>query len=268
MSDLINDSQTTLNAIFGFSIFKIGLAYLVWPFQEAGSAAGSIGNLVRGAFNWPSQLSFLTDSLAYLVVAVAILIAMFRTLFALIMAWVSIIINTIFAPLMLLMNAFPGSNMFGVWIKGLIAHAAVFPAVASMLIIGAILVGGERNTNELGVNPQIGAGYGAGGWVPPLVTSGVDTTGTNAVRSIIGLGMLLLLPETVKIIRELLGVKEGFGEMAWQNLQRGAAPVQKVGRFAGSSAIGYGDYVVEKKFGSTLSAPWWVWRGITRFGRT
>jgi hypothetical protein len=262
---LINDPQITINAIYGYSIFRIALDFFIFPWGDSASqaASGGIANIVHGMFSLPDWLGFLSQGLAYFIVAVAILIALFRTLFALVMAWVSIILATIFAPLQLLANAFPGNNMFGTWLKSLIAHAAVFPAVATMLIIGTILVGGDQE--KMGINE---AAYvsptGGSGWIPPLITTGTDQTGTDAVRSIIGLGIILLLPETVKIIRELLGVKEGFGEMAMANLQRGTGPA-KTGLAIGKNIVqGLGDY----GFDDPTSKRYWIWRSLTRLGRT
>jgi hypothetical protein len=228
---LINDPQITINAIYGYSIFRIALNFFIFPWGDSASqaASGGVASIVQGMFSLPDWLGWLTQGLAYFIIAVAILIALFRTLFALVMAWVSIILATIFAPIQLLVNAFPGNNMFGTWLKGLIAHAAVFPAVATMLIIGTILVGGDQD--KMGVNKATYVSpTGGSGWIPPLVTTGTDQTGTDAVRAIIGLGIILLLPETVKIIRELLGVKEGFGEMAWNNAKAGASGVNWAGR--------------------------------------
>jgi hypothetical protein len=229
------------NAIFGYSIFRVGLKFFLSPFEAAGSAANSVSAVVQGLFGLPGILDFIIDSLAYLIIAVAMLIAFFRTFFGLLMAYIGIIMATIFAPFQLLLNAFPGSNAFNQWIRGLAANAAVFPAVAIMLIVGAYLVGGEDTNPPLGIS-ESGQTNGWGqeegsGFIPPLITTrGGDfwdqdneEFGVEHMRSIIGLGIIMLLPEVVKLVKGAMGVEDkGIGDLVTANLQRGSTPVTGV----------------------------------------
>ncbi len=122
------------------------------------------------------------------------------------------------------------------WIKGLVSNAAVFPAVGIMLLIGAALVGGESVT-QMGLTPSRDVGYAEGvGWVPPLMTSSSDLTGVNAAMAIVGIGIILLLPEVAKLIKELLGMKEGIGGLLTGSIQSGWGPV------GGLGARGYGGW--------------------------
>lgn len=236
------------NAVFGFSIFRIALKYFVLPGEAAGGAANGVAAVITGMLGI-SWLDFLADALAYLIIAVAILIATFRTFFALLMAYIGIILATIFAPIQLLLNAVPGQNTFSNWLKGLVANAAVFPAVVIMLLIGAYLVGDESNP-PLGINPTdqaggFGPGYGqkeGSGFVPPLITTraragSTEEFGVEHIKAIIGLGFIMLLPEVGKIVKKSFGVEDsGLGEMAFQNFAKGWTPYQRMIQAAQTTA--------------------------------
>jgi hypothetical protein len=224
---ILSNATTANDVVFDWSIVRIGVSFLMSPREIAGSAANAVSNIITSAVSLPSWLDWLSDSLAYLIIAVAILINMFRTLFALISSWIQIIISTIFAPIQLLLHAVPGNDMFTVWLKTLAGHALVFPAVAIMLLIGAALVGGP-SMHQLGIVDTPDVGYGEGeGWIPPLITTGTDGTGVNAARAIIGIGIIMLLPEVVNLIKEAFGIKGGMGELAMQNARRGTVIASK-----------------------------------------
>jgi hypothetical protein len=236
-------AEAARNAIFGRSIWSIGIHTLLGPFAEggpaghpAGAAANSIATLIDTSLLGTGALHWLTAPLAYLIVGVALLIAMFRTLFALITAYVGIILQVIFAPIFLLVNALPQANTFSSWIRGLIANAAVFPVVAVMLIIGTYLT--ASGSNNLGVveTNERGFGYGeGGGFVPPLITSVTENVaqGPQHISAIIGIGIILLMPQLIQTVKESLGVKESFGGAFTGALAAGLAPWRKGVQTAG-----------------------------------
>lgn len=229
-------AATARNAIFGRSIWSIGIHYLIGPFADAGgAAANSIATLVDTSLLGTGALHWITAPLAYLVIAIALLIAMFRTLFALITAYVAIILQVIFAPIYLLANALPQTNTFSGWIRGLVANAAVFPAVAIMLIIGAYLTGSGSKPMGVVETSNNGFGYGeGGGFVPPLITSvAAEGLGVQHISAIIGIGMILLLPEVVNIIRRALGAESQIGDLAMGGFRRGLQPVASIAKPAG-----------------------------------
>ena len=235
--DILESASTARNVLFGNNVVRVGWQYLMGPGEVSGGASQSVSNLITNALN-TQFLDGITDALMYLVISIAILIAVFRTLFALVGAYVGIIISVIFAPIQLLFNALPGSNTFNSWIKSLIANAAVFPAVAIMILVGSSLVGVSNTSNDnLGINIQEGVGWGDGkGWVPPLIGSN-SSTGVNAVSGVIGLGIIMLLPEVAKMIKEMLEVKDATGEMALANFQAGAKPFTAPTGMIGSALI-------------------------------
>lgn len=215
------------NAFFGFSIVRIGFKYLISPWEAAGSGSTAAGNLFSAALGIPRGLQGIASTVFYLIIAVAIIVAVFRTLFALLMAWVSIILSVIFSPIQLLLNALPQFNTFGGWIRGLVANALIFPAVGLMLIIGIALSSTDdrMGVNGLAVDPGGGTGTG---WVPPMVTSTDSRTGTNQASTVIGIGIIMLLPEVAKLIKSVVGTEDklGIGEMVSGGLRRGTGPMK------------------------------------------
>lgn len=229
-SGIITDAGATQRVIFGKNIIAIAWNFIVSTnsIQAAGGAA--IESVVKEALGGAGGVfwGFVADKLGYLIIAVAVLIALFRTLFMLIVSYVNIIVSVIFAPFQLLMNALPGSDAFSKWLKNLVANAAVFPAVTAMLILGAALAG-QSGDSRLGVASLGNNAYS--GFIPPLIGANGTSAAkgvASAVASIIGIGMVLLMPEVAKMVKQALDVKDsGLGEMAFKNAQAGWSPVTK-----------------------------------------
>jgi len=231
------------NALFGQNIIDVGFNYLFSPAgATGGSASNAIAKILDDALNVPwwarGLVHAITSSIFYLIIVVAMLIALFRTLFMLITSWINILLSIIFAPLQLLLNALPNMNTFGGWLRNLVANAMVFPAVGIMIIIGIALSGNDKP--QMGVPP---INYqGGGGWVPPLITNYQGREGgTPQIQSIIGLGIILLLPEIAKLVKGALGAEDklGLGQMAMANFARGTAPMKPFktfGALAGTAA--------------------------------
>ena len=134
-------------------------------------------------------------SLIKLIVAGAILFSILKLLFQLILAYINIIIQVIFAPILLLFNALPNSQSFNSWIRNLLANAAAFPAAALMILIGSSL------THQSAAQPQlIGQTF-----APPFL--GFFGDSQQFITGVIGLGVILMLPQVVKIIQEALKAK-------------------------------------------------------------
>ncbi|MBI4099634.1 hypothetical protein HY440_01360 [Candidatus Microgenomates bacterium] len=130
-------------------------------------------------------------SLAFVIVAVALVIAIFRTWLALLGAYANIILGIIFAPLWLMMDAIPGQNQLTNWLKNLLSNLISFPVVFVMLLVGEMIV-------KMG-SAQSASGT-TNGFVPPLLGSG----DFSAMMALVGLGIILTIPATLKIVQELL----------------------------------------------------------------
>jgi hypothetical protein len=138
------------------------------------------------------KLPVLSGSLINLIVGGAILYSILKLLFQLVMAYVNIILQVIFSPIILLFSALPQTNTFSSWIKNLLANAASFPATAIMIMVGTGLAQGVGGAN-------------VSTFTPPFLGSlpGIGDFSKN----VIGLGTILLLPKIVTMIQEALKAK-------------------------------------------------------------
>lgn len=241
---ILERADLARNVIFGKNIIQIGWTYLIGAREVAGTGAESLGAMIGQVLG--GALGTVASGLAYLIIAVAIFIALFRTLIALVTAYVGIILAVIFAPIQLLVNAFPGSDAFGKWLKGIFANAAVFPVAVVMIILGVYLGGSysPETSNTFGFNQVTNpSGLTSDGFMPPLISDGNWVGGAGMAsnsQALIGLGIILLLPEVVKIVKETLQVKEpAYGEAAWKNAQGGWAGAKSVYGQASSSVKQY-----------------------------
>jgi len=166
------------------------------PAEIASSFGKEFQNLIGGILGDSPIVqstvgSDIAGGIVQLIIGVAIVFSLFKLLFQLIIAYVNIIIQVIFSPIMLLFNALPAANTFSSWIKNLVANAAAFPTVVILILIGTII---------LDSNPVASTSL----FTPPLINF---VGGTTNITHIIGLGIILMLPQVVKMIQELLKAK-------------------------------------------------------------
>ena len=104
--------------------------------------------LCPGAIEIAGRILSMFSSM-YLIVAVTFAIAMLKLMFALIKAYVMLIVQTITAPVQILMNAMPGSKAFSTWLKTTASYLIPFPVAAGMFLFSAILVGNPTDATML-----------------------------------------------------------------------------------------------------------------------
>lgn len=220
--------------LMGENIFSIAFKNIFGTGNAAGQAAKSIANILTsitgsqshsGNFSLggiANELLFSFSSvIGYIIIAFALLLGAVRIWLMLMFAYVGIIAAVIFAPLQILFNALPGSSAFNSWLKGLIADASVFPAVAILLLVSISLLG-ARNANT-GNDFQIADGVGfdgsstsPSGFVPPFIgSSSHPEQNMNSFLGIFGIGFLLAIPSVAGQIKQAIKV-------APNNLQAGA----------------------------------------------
>jgi len=172
-----------------------------------GGIVGGIGGIIVGV-----------------IAAIAVLLVSLKIFLMLLMAYVSLILLTIFAPFILLFEALPGNNSFKEWFKQIIANLSVFPTVAVMIMLAGMLSG----IAALGGGGEVIDPKTIGNF--PLLSGVFDA---NSIGKLIGLGLLLMTPSAAKIVKERLGVKEGAmgagGAAAMAGLGAGAAAGRKLG---------------------------------------
>lgn len=164
-----------------------------------GSAVGALigglfGLILSGVLSLVTTGSFagLITPILWLVFAVAIFFAFFRIFFLLIGTYIQILVSIITAPIVLLLDVFPGNNGFLNWIMGLVSNLLTFVVVAGVLMItGAIVTNLE----------------GAQLWSPPFI-GGIDS---DLLKMIIGVGGVMMIPNAVKMMKDALKVQASAG---------------------------------------------------------
>lgn len=235
-----------------------------------GGSAAAVSAIVYSMFSPSSVQSRLAGAvglvaqvIAYAVFAVALFFAVVRTFFQLVKAYINFLIAVIFSPLQLLAGALSGRSTFINWIKSLAANLAPFPLVIGLIFLSMALTGFARD-EKVGFHDfgqaadQTTPGAQAGGFNPPLLGMSYDTSGigATAIQGIIGFGILMFMPEAVKMCNEFFkasgpnlgAVAEGI-KTGWSGgkpipglgltLPGVGAPVKSIGRTTGR-AVGTG----------------------------
>ncbi len=155
---------------------KIGFLLRVKPVSDPITKLLGIGGSVTG--------------LAALIILIAFLFAIIRIFFILLNAYIQLLVNIIFAPILLLGQAIPGQSAFSNWLKTIIANLIVFPATA-ILIMVAHVVSKEWQASAIP------------GWTPPMLRG----VGQELTEVLIGLGFALVIPQIVMSIKNLFKTK-------------------------------------------------------------
>ena len=189
---------------------------------------GLAGGLVNVLDNTAQALTLGMMSPIYLFVTISFVIAMLKLMVALVKSYVMLIVQTITAPVQILMNAMPGSKAFGTWLKTTASYLIPFPVAAAMFIFSAILIGnpkdaivandwwpGNGGPAATGQQNPFGVKTIADGqtlWLPPFTLT--DSIGGTAnpdnadVLALIGFFVFLMTPSAVKMAQEWMQVKE------------------------------------------------------------
>ena len=149
-------------------------------------AAGGVGGASGGGL--------LISSLVYLVLLFGLLQAMFRLLFTLIGAYISVVVSTIFAPFIILWSAVPGQGgILALWWRGLLGNALVFPAVFGVFLLVATILG----RSDWYLDRSIVLPFNQ-----TLPLFGASPTGF--IQALLAYGLLLALPGVPDLVREAL----------------------------------------------------------------
>lgn len=171
-----------------------------------------------------------------LLVWFTILFLFFRIFFLLLSTYIKIILFIVFSPILLIFHAFPGKDTFGWWIKNLFAEILTFPLIAIIIMTGNIMISNITLTpGQVSVGPITAGKYF---WTPPFLYG----LNQNAFSFLIGLGIILLIPDLIKLVKELMGIKPlpvsiGLGTF-----------------FAGAGAVGGGALGLAGQYGSLAIA--------------
>ena len=215
------------------------MTYSAWSVIFAGrnsiisAVAQSIDTVLRnvgtgglGVIGWIVSVA----SPTYLMVAIAFAIAMLKLMLALVKSYIMVIVQTITAPVQILMNAMPGSKAFSEWLKKTASYLIPLPIAAAMFIFSAVLVGNPADKTILGALGNDGAiedgnPFGVDDskpiyqnrndiWLPPFTLTdslrmgGAAEPGSADILTLLGFMVFLMTPAAVKMAQDWLQVKE------------------------------------------------------------
>lgn len=190
----INKGLTTLGDFFAKEVGKPAsiasdiTTQKVSPNPQAiiDSAGGIIG-FVAGYLLTKEIVSGLISLIAFLIIAIAVLWSLFRLWFILILSYIYILIAVVLAPFWIAGGLIPGSPInFTGWLRHILSYLAVFPLTIALFLLGKVFIDafGTKQT----------------GFVPPMISNPAG----DAIGAIIGLGIILLTPNVLKMTQAAL----------------------------------------------------------------
>lgn len=192
----------------------------------------SMVNYVGQAVSWLSSL------MGTVIIGIAILFATFKVFFELVKTYVSVLIQIIFSPIILMLGAFPGKNTFGKWLKNLAGNLILWPVVLLCVLVQRMLTAPIRSLNWSGNEALIDSTFG-GGFMPPFL---IGQGQGNIIPVILGIGILLVIPEIMQQVKKTMGVEEGiFGQLAgdaWKRVKEASNPGMKIAGAGASLGLG------------------------------
>ena len=213
----ILDAGKSITRLMSYSAWSVVFEGRNSIISAISSSIGSVlWNLGTGGLGIAGAVISMVSPM-YLIVAVAFMIAMLKLMLALVQSYVMIIVQTISAPVQILMNAMPGSKAFSSWLKKTASYLIPFPVAAAMFILAAVLVGNPADKvifgtgpNPFGINDSSPIYQNRDNlWLPPFTLTGVKATpGSADILTIIGFVIFLMTPSAVKMAQEWLQVKE------------------------------------------------------------
>ena len=224
MIDIMYVAMYVLASYFteGSTIINMNIFSLVGVmFKGTGGATqNAIEQFMEDALN----IGFVGEALAWLsslmgtvIIGIAILFASFKVFFELVKTYVAVLIQIIFSPIILMLGAFPGKNTFGKWIKNLAGNLILWPVVLLCVLVQRMLTAPIRSLNWTGNEELIDGAFG-GGFMPPFL---VGQGQGNIIPVILGIGILLVIPEIMQQVKKAMGVEDGvFGQLAGDALKR------------------------------------------------
>jgi hypothetical protein len=179
-----------------------------------GANIGGLPNIVRFFLSLLATglvISYLPGIILGLIIILTLLFLMFRLFFLLLGSYMKVILYVIFAPIIILFEAVPGQNSFNWWIKNVIGELIVFPTVVVMMLVGNAII----YVNSVGSAGEAWDRYAplAGA---RFINPSQDTFLLPFLHGfrpedfniMVGLGIILLLPDFIKIVKGFVGVSE------------------------------------------------------------
>jgi len=192
----------------------------------AKAVATGVGAATGGLFA-PEIMGFVGRLLSFIVIVVALLVALFRLWFELIKTYVFILLDIVLAPFWIIAGLIPGSGIsFSAWLRDLVSNLLAFPATIVLFLLGKTFIDGFNNID----NP----------FVPPLIGNPAG----NAIGYFIGLGIILLAPSVVTMMKAALKAPKFDMSAIGQAFGAGTAYPINVGRNITQTIAGSREYEI------------------------
>lgn len=246
LGGLIDTSSTALKLASGLEFGALG-SWLVNMTTGSLIAPFVLINLFIGTIEGPISIliGFIGGFLGvilFVIILLATIYVYIKLIMKLFGAYVSIIINLIFSPIILLGNLLPGNNSFSKWLMNIFGQLVVFPATIFLLTLSYALMAQplvpiakmlNLNPSFLGVNDM--GGQNTNLWAPPMTiptnedisTAWPAENNSSLILGLVGLGILFMASKYVDMIQEALKIPpfkygSAIGEsLGWSNKIRG-----------------------------------------------
>lgn len=138
------------------------------------------------------------------IIMLTVLLFVFRIFFMLLESYIKILLYIIFAPIILLFSAIPGNGNIGWWLRNLIGELITFPTVIVLTLVGNAVLAVNVRDMDHPFGHLIG-GFGIENTFKLPFLYGFQTDDFN---TIIALGLVLMIPDFVKMVKGWIGVQD------------------------------------------------------------
>lgn len=208
--DLMYLTMTLIIGVFaplfpsGMDILTYNILQLTAVLVGAAFDFGSndlVSNIVGGVFNTSGNfgtelMGAIGGTLLTVILALAILIGTVRLFFEMLRCYATVVIAVVTSPLLLMMEALPGKSAFKTWIRTLVGHLSAFPVVLLVLVLFYAFTDGTVRAT--------------GGFMPPFL---LGSGQAGNITSVMGLAIILALPDIVQHIRKAIAPENAFVSM-------------------------------------------------------
>ncbi|MCB9801418.1 MAG: hypothetical protein H6773_04505 [Pseudomonadales bacterium] len=217
--------------IIDFNIFQVGglLFGDIWTWGGFNQNVDLITNMLSSLVGSGNQLTefvgIVGGATLTLVLTIAVLFGVFKLFFELLKSYANVVVNTVIAPITLMMGAIPGKNALVPWLRNIAGNLSAFPTVLFIIIL-------YNQFTDLGNATN-------GGFMPPFL---LGRGQAGAIASLMGLALILAMPEIVKEVKTAVGATEGFGTKvagwAADRAKRGTSKLDDVAHVGGTAGAG------------------------------
>jgi hypothetical protein len=216
--------------VFGLVLLYLVL-FIVTTTVVIGGIIGIVGFAVTGFLailvgSVAVAPAMLIGLITLVIIAIVLIVHIFRIIWTILRAFVNIVLLTIFAPLQLTLGAIMPSMGFGSWVKSYISNLAVFVVVGVLFLLSFWFLdqAGSTAYNQLGQEVDLfglmfniprtlvirtpSTSY----WPPLLMLSGATPQALAFLYLIVSLVIFAIIPKSAELIQSTIqGRPFGFG---------------------------------------------------------